>query len=102
MMKLMQQAQQFQARAKKIQDELAQREYKATAANGKIEVTLNGEGAMIALQIDPCLLKEAPDSEMIADMIVMASREAFQKGRQDMQQEMSKLTSGLGLPPGLV
>ncbi len=100
-MKLMQQAQQFQARAKKIQDELAQREYKASAADGKIEVTLNGEGQMIALQLSPNIFQEMPDPEMIADLIVMASREAFQKGREDMQQEMGKLTSGLGLPPGL-
>lgn len=101
-MKLMQEAQQFQKRAKKIQDELAQREYKASAADGKIEVTVNGEGQMIALQLAPSLLQETPDAEMIADMIVMASREAFQKGRDNMQREMSKLTSGLGLPPGLI
>ncbi|MCS7062721.1 MAG: YbaB/EbfC family nucleoid-associated protein [Methylacidiphilales bacterium] len=101
MMKLMQQAQQLQARAKKIQEEIARREFSASAADGKIQVTLSGEGEMLALRIDPEWLRETPDVEMVADFIVMASREAFQKGRQAIQQEMGQLTAQLGLPPGL-
>ncbi|MFH2126112.1 MAG: YbaB/EbfC family nucleoid-associated protein [Pseudomonadota bacterium] len=39
---------------------------------------------------------------MLADMVVAAVGEAQRRAQEMMQQEMSKLTGGMGLPPGML
>jgi hypothetical protein len=41
------------------------------------------------------------DVEMLADLVVAAVGEAQRRAQEMVQEEMSKLTGGLGLPPGL-
>ena len=42
------------------------------------------------------------DAEMVEDLVVTAVNEAINKGREEMQAEMGKMTKGLGLPPGMM
>jgi nucleoid-associated protein EbfC len=96
-MKMMKQAQELQAKAAKIQAELAAREYSAEAGGGTVKAVANGEGSLISLKIDPSIVKEG-EAEMIEDLVVTAIREAVEKGKTEAQAEMGKLTAGLGLP----
>src|SRR5258708_32082117 len=81
MMKMMKQAQELQAKAAKLQTELAARHYEAEAAGGQIKAVATGEGQLVSLKIDPALVKD--DVEMLEDLIVTAVREAIEKGKTD-------------------
>lgn len=96
-MKMMKQAQELQAKAQKLQTELAAREYEATSGGGVVKAVANGEGYLVSLKIDPSIVKEG-DAEILEDLIITAIREASDKGKAEAQKEMGKLTSGLGLP----
>jgi len=99
MMKMMKQAQELQAKAAKLQAELASRQYEAEAAGGQIKAVATGEGQLVSLKIDPALLKD--DAEMLEDLIVTAVREAIDKGKADAAKELGKLMpAGLGGLPG--
>jgi DNA-binding YbaB/EbfC family protein len=98
-MKMMKQAQELQAKAAKLQAELAARNYEAEAAGGQIKAVATGEGQLVSLKIDPALLKD--DAEMLEDLIVTAVREAIDKGKADAAKELGKLMpAGLGGLPG--
>ena len=99
-MKMMKQAQELQAKAAKLQAELAARNYEAEAAGGQIKAVANGEGLLVSLKIDPTLVKEG-EAEMLEDLIVTAVREAIDKGKADAAKELGKLMpAGLGGLPG--
>jgi len=99
MMKMMKQAQELQAKAAKLQADLAARQYEAEAAGGQIKAVATGEGQLVSLKIDPALLKD--DVEMLEDLIVTAVREAIDKGKADAAKELSKLMpAGMGGLPG--
>ncbi|MEM1060442.1 MAG: YbaB/EbfC family nucleoid-associated protein [Verrucomicrobiota bacterium] len=101
MMKMMKQAQQMQAKMKEMQDELAAKEYEAEAGGGAVKAVATGSGELRSLKIDEDMLKEG-DAEMVEDLVVTAVNEAINKGRDEMNAEMSKMTKGLGLPPGMM
>ena len=99
-MKMMKQAQELQAKAGKLQAELAARQYNAEAAGGQIKAIATGEGQLVSLKIDPALLKDG-EAEMLEDLIVTAVREAIDKGKAEAQKEMGKLMpAGMGGMPG--
>jgi len=99
-MKMMKQAQELQAKAAKLQTELAARQYAAEAAGGQIKAVATGEGQLVSLKIDPVLVKEG-EAEMLEDLIVTAVREAIDKGKSDAQKELGKLMpAGMGGLPG--
>ena len=99
-MKMMKQAQELQAKATKLQADLAAREYSAEAAGGQIKAVANGESRLLSLKIDPALVKEG-EVELLEDLIVTAVREAIEKGKLDAQKELGKLMpAGMGGLPG--
>ena len=64
---------------------------------GMVTVRLNGKSEMRGVSIDPSL---ADDVEVLEDLIVAAYNDAKVKVEARVQEEMSKLTGGLELPPG--
>jgi DNA-binding YbaB/EbfC family protein len=99
-MKMMKQAQELQAKAAKLQADLAAREYSAEAAGGQVKAVTNGESRLVSLKIDPALVKEG-EVEMLEDLIVTAVREAIEKGKADAQKELGRLMpAGMGGLPG--
>ena len=97
---LMKQAQEMQAKMQEMQDRLAEMEIDGTAGAGLVTVTLNGKGDMRGLKIDPSIFSSG-DAEVVEDLIVAAHNDARVKSEQRMQEEMSKVTGGLNLPPGM-
>ena len=63
--------------------------------------TMNGDKQVEALSIDKAAV-DPEDVEMLQDLIVSAVNECGKKVDDMMQSEMAKLTSGLGLPPGMI
>lgn len=99
MAKLFQQAQEMQARMGEMQAKMAEMEARGVAGGGLVAVTLNGQNQMRRVEIDPSLLRPE-EAEILEDLITAAYHDA--KSRLDalLQQEMSKLTGGIKLPPG--
>lgn len=97
MAQLMKQANQMQTRMKKVQDELATKEYDGTSGGGAVKVKINGEYKMTALTIDAEVVKSG-DVEMLQDLILTATNDAVKVARETSQKEMEKVTGGMNIP----
>ena len=96
-MKILQQAQEMQGRLQQVQNELQNRTVTATAGGGMVTVEADGKGQLRSVKIDRSVVNP-DDVEMLEDLIVVAVGEAQKKAAELAQEEMGKLTGGLGLP----
>ena len=96
-MNMIKQAQKMQQDMQKMQAELEEKEYSATAGGGVVEATVSGKRELKALVIDPEAV-DPDDVEMLQDMIVAAVNEALRCAESDMANNMQRLTGGMGLP----
>lgn len=97
MQNLVRQANQMQAKMKKLQEELAEKEYKTSSGGGAIEITVKGENVISSLKISEEIFKEA-DVEMLQDMLTSALNEALETAKKDQDAEMSKVTGQMNIP----
>ena len=95
------QAKKAQAQIAKIQEELAEKTVEVSSGGGMVTAMVNGRGELLSLRIEKEVI-DPDDSEMLQDLIVAAVNEAVRKSQELMQEEMGKLTEGLGINvPGL-
>jgi nucleoid-associated protein EbfC len=97
---MMKQAQEMQARMAELQAKLAEVEMNGASGGGMVQVTLNGKGEMRRVKIDRSLMI-ADETEVLEDLIIAATNDAKGRVEAHLAQEMSKLTGGLQLPPGM-
>src|ERR1700680_707749 len=97
---MMKQLQQMQTKMAKLQDELGDMTVTGTAGGGAVTVTAHGHQKLLAVAADPEAMEEG--AELIADMFLAAANDALDKAREMAGKHMGQLTSGLGLPPGLL
>ena len=99
---LMKQAQQFQGRMAKLQEELGEKTIEASAGGGMVTVVANGRQEIVSVEIDPEVV-DPDDVEMLKDLILAAVNDALARAKNMVSEEMGKLTQGLNLPniPGL-
>ena len=98
--KMMKQAQQMQKKMGQMQEELAEKEFEASVGGGKVTVVANGAGEVSSIKIDPSVV-DPEDVEMLEDLVLSGVKQAIGQAKEESAAEMSKLTAGLGLPPGL-
>lgn len=98
---MMKKVQKMQNEMKKMQDELKRKTVDVTAGGSAVKVVMNGEKQVQSLTIDPAAV-DPEDVEMLQDLLSAAFNEATKKVDEMMAAEMGKLTSGLGLPPGML
>ena len=97
---MMKQAQQVQAKMAELQARLAEMEVGGQSGGGMVRATLTGKGELRSIKIDPTLAK-ADEIEVLEDLVVAAVNDARQRADAMVAEEMSKLTGGLQLPPGM-
>lgn len=97
MQNLIRQANQMQAKMKKLQEELEEKEYKSTSGGGAIEVTIKGENTISALSINPEIFKEG-DAEMLQEMLITAINDGLATAKKDQEAEMAKVTGNVNIP----
>jgi DNA-binding YbaB/EbfC family protein len=99
---ILKQAQQFQAKMAKLQEELGERTVEASSGGGMVTVVANGKQEILSVKIEPEVIDKS-EKEMLEDLIVAAVNDALNKAKNMVQEEMGKLTHGLNLPsiPGL-
>lgn len=100
---IMKQAQQFQARVAKLQEELGERTVEASAGGGMVTVVANGRQEIVSIAIDPEVI-DPEDREMLQDLVMAAVNDGLAKAKEMVNEEMGKLTKGMNLPnlPGLM
>ncbi len=94
---LMKQANQMQMKMKKLQEELATREFTGTSGGGAVTAKVNGDNKVLALTINPEVITSG-DAEMLQDMVISAVNDALKTAKDTSSQEMSKITGGMSLP----
>ena len=96
---IMKQAQQMQANLQKAQEELASVEVMGESGGGMVKVLMTGRHDVRRVTIDPALLDD--DKEMLEDLLAAAVNDAVRKVEKTVQERMSSLTQGMGLPAGM-
>ena len=92
---LMKQAQKMQRQMEEAQKELEEMEMTATAGGGAVEVTVSGKHEVTKVKLAEEVV-DPDDIEMLDDLIMAATNEALRKIEDASQQNMSKITGGLG------
>lgn len=97
MQKQMAQMQAMQRKMDEVQAEINEMESSATSGGGAVTVVVSGKKEIKDIQIKPEVV-DPDDVEMLQDLIMVAANEALRQMEEISQNEMSKLTAGLGIP----
>ncbi len=98
MAKMMKAAQEMQGRMAQLQDDLGRIVVIGESGAGLVKARATAKGELTGLDIDPSIFV-ASEKEIVEDLILAAIKDAQAKATARGQQEMAKLTEGLGLPP---
>jgi len=94
---MMKKAQQMQTDMAALQEELHDLMVVGISGAGLVKATASAKGELKALDIDPSIFN-GDDKEVVEDLILAAIKDAQSKASDKAQEEMAKLTEGLGLP----
>ncbi len=97
MQQQMQQMQAVQRQMDEIQAQIDEMEATATSGGGAVSVTVSGKKELKDITLQPDVV-DPDDVEMLQDLILTATNEALRQMEEISQAEMSKFTSGLGIP----
>ena len=100
MAKMMKQAQEMQGKMAQMQDDLENITVEGVSGAGLVKATATAKGDLKGLNIDPSIFN-GDDKEVVEDLILAAIKDAQAKASARAQDEMGKMTEGLGLPPGM-
>jgi nucleoid-associated protein EbfC len=100
MAKMMKAAQEMQAKMLEMQENLSKTVVLGESGAGLVKARVTAKGEVTGLDIDPSILV-ASEKEVVEDLILAAIKDAQMKAQTRSQQEMARLTEGMGLPPGM-
>ena len=92
-------AQNVQEEMTKAQASLDTIEVEGAAGGGLVKVRATAKGRILGIEIDDSLLSVF-EKQMLEDLITAAFNDARTKADNVSSAEMSKMTSGIPLPPG--
>ena len=95
-MNMIKQAQKVQADMLKMQAEMEDKTYTATAGGGVVTAVVSGKHELVSLEISPEAV-DPDDVEMLCDLVKAAVNEAMRQADTTMSDSMSQLTGGLNL-----
>lgn len=94
--KILDKAKELEAQMKKSEEKIKNIEVEGISGANSVKVILNGEGEMVKLEISPETIKE--EKAIIEDLIVAAYNNAKVQLKSKTSEEISKATSGFGIP----
>ncbi len=97
---MMKKAQEMQEKMAQMQDDLHNVMVTGESGAGLVKAVASAKGELKSLDIDPSIFS-GDDKEVVEDLILAAIKDAQSKASEKAQEEMGKLTEGLGLPPGM-
>lgn len=95
---LMKQAQAMQENMQKAQEELASIEVTGEAGGGMVKLIMNCRHDVKSVSIDPELMGDVEDKEILEDLVAAAMNDAVRKVEKTSQEKMAGLTGGLDIP----
>lgn len=95
---IMKQAQAMQENMQKAQEELAKLEVTGESGGGMVKLVMTCRYDVRRVSIDPELVGDAKDREMLEDLVAAAMNDAVRKVEKTTQDKMSGLTGGLNIP----
>ena len=95
-MNMLEQVQKMQADMQAAQQALEAAVVEATVGGGVVKATVNGEGALRAISIDPSVV-DPTDVETLEDLVVAAVTEAARQAKELQREKLGAATSGLDL-----
>ena len=96
---MMKKAQEMQTKMAQMQDELHTVTVIGESGAGLVKATATAKGDLISRDIDPSIFN-GDDKEVVEGLILAAIKDAQAKAAERAQEEMGKLTEGMGLPAG--
>ena len=93
---MMKQAQKMQQDMIRMQEEMENKTYSASAGGGMVTATVNGKHQVMGIEIKPEAV-DPDDVEMLQDMVIAAVNEAMRAAEIDAQNNMARITGGLNL-----
>ena len=94
--KILDKAKEIESKMKESQENLKKITAEGISGSNSIKVILDGEGEMKKIEISDDILKEK--KSIIEDLIVAAHNNAKVKLKAKTNEEISKSTSGFGIP----
>ncbi|MFT7526131.1 MAG: DNA-binding YbaB/EbfC family protein [Arenicella sp.] len=95
---IMKQAQAMQENMQKAQTELATIEVTGESGGGMVSLVMTCRHDVKKVSIDPELMGDVQDKEILEDLIAAAMNDAVRKIEKTTQEKMSGLTGGLNIP----
>ena len=86
---------QAQSQMEEAQKELEEKEVTAAAGGGAVEVTVSGKHEITKVKLSPEVV-DPDDIEMLEDLIMAATNEAYRQLDEFSQSSMAKITGGMG------
>ena len=96
--KMLKQAQEMQQKMMEAKDNLKNITADGVAGGGAVKAQVNGHFEVIKIDMSNDIMEE--DKGVIEDLIVAAVNNAKKEVESKTQEEMSKLTGGIKMPPG--
>ena len=101
MQSMLKQAQKMQEQVAETQAMLEAKEYEIKAGGGAVTIKINVKKDILSLYISPEIVYP-DDIEMLSDVLTAGVNEAIKTVETDANNEMSKVTGGMGgMMPGL-
>src|SRR5210317_1472653 len=94
---MMKKAQEMQTKMAQMQEDMHNLMVTGESGAGLVKATCTAKGELKSLDIDPSIFN-SDDKEVVEDLILAAIKDAQGKASDKAQEEMSKLTEGMGLP----
>lgn len=94
---MMKKAQEMQGKMAQMQEDMANIMVTGESGAGLVKATATAKGELKALDIDPSIFN-GDEKEVVEDLILAAIKDAQAKAQERAQEEMAKITEGMGLP----
>lgn len=93
---ILKKAKELENQMKESKDKIKKINAEGVSGDDHVKVILNGDGEIIKLDLSPDVLNE--DKNVIEDLIIAAHNNAKVSLKNKTAEEISKATSGLGIP----
>ncbi|MFP4643671.1 MAG: YbaB/EbfC family nucleoid-associated protein [Spirochaetales bacterium] len=100
-MELLKNFQNIQSKLNEAQERMKHVTAVGTSGGDMVRVTINGQMEVQNVEISRDAV-DPDDIEMLQDLILAAFTDAMTKVKEEIKEEMSGITGGMDLPPGLM
>ena len=97
---MIKQAQDLQKKMAEAQEKVETLEAEGISGGGIVRITINGKNNVTSVNIEETAI-DKNEKEILEDLIVAAFNDARDKIQRKIADEMSSLTGGIKLPPGM-